>query len=117
VQKANGYVGDVNGDYEFALGPGRLKLIGLLHWEHNPLIDTQILRFETTGADPEGNRFDRVQHSLEAIGRAEYHWHTGKNDRQISIERALNSLNQVGLLIDLDPDGQFVQVQFPAGTG
>jgi outer membrane receptor for ferrienterochelin and colicins len=117
VQKSKGYVGDVNGDYDFALGPGRLKLIGLMHWEHNPLVDTNILRFETTSADPQGNRFDRVQHTLEAIGRAEYHWHTGKNDWQVSFERAFNSLNQVGRLFDLDPDGQFVEVPFPTGSG
>jgi outer membrane receptor for ferrienterochelin and colicins len=117
VQKSNGYVGDINGDYEFTLGPGRLKLIGLAHWEHNPLVDTQILRFDSTGADPQGDRFVRDQRPLERIGRAEYHWKTGKNDWQVSFERAFNSLDQVGRLFDLDPDGEFVEVPFPAGTG
>ncbi|HEX5238870.1 MAG TPA: TonB-dependent receptor plug domain-containing protein [Sphingomicrobium sp.] len=117
VQNAKGYVVDINGDYEFALGPGRLKLIGLDHWEHNPLVDTQILFFDTTGADPQGDRFDRDQRPLEVIGRAEYHWRTGKNDWQVSFERAFNSLAQVGRLFDLDPDGKFVEVPFPAGTG
>jgi outer membrane receptor for ferrienterochelin and colicins len=117
VQKSKGYTGDINGDYEFALGPGRLKLIGLAHWDHNPLVDTQILRFDSTGADPQGDRFDRVQHTWEAIGRAEYHWKTGKNDWQVSFERAFNSLDQVGRLFDLDPDGEFVEVPFPSGTG
>lgn len=117
VQVNNGYVIDINGDYEFALGPGRLKLIGLDHWEKNPLVDTQILFFDTTGADPEGDRFDRLQRPLEVIGRAEYHWRTGKNDWQVSFERALNSLDQVGRLFNLDPDGSFVEVPFPSGTG
>jgi outer membrane receptor for ferrienterochelin and colicins len=117
VQKSNGYVGNINGDYEFTLGPGRLKLIGLAHWEHNPLVDTQILRFDSTGADPQGDRFVRDQRPLERIGRAEYHWKTGKNDWQVSFERAFNSLDQVGRLFDLDPDGEFVEVPFPAGTG
>jgi len=117
VQSANGWAADINGDYEFALGPGRLKLIGLGHWEHNPLIDTQILFFDTTGADPQGGRFNRNIHSLEAIGRGEYHWHTGKNDWQVSFERAFNSLDQVGRLFDLAPDGTFVEVPFPSGTG
>ena len=117
VQKSNGYVGDINGDYEFTLGPGRLKLIGLAHWEHNPLVDTQILRFDSTGADPDGSRFDRDTHILEEVGRAEYHWKTGKNDWQVSFERAFNSLDQVGRLFDLDPDGTFVEVPFPSGTG
>jgi len=117
VQHSNGYAGDINGDYEFALGPGRLKLIGLAHWEHSPLVDTQILFFDTTGADPQGDRFDRVQHTFEAIGRAEYHWQTGKNDWQVSFERAFNSLDQVGRLFNLEPDGSFVEVPFPSGTG
>lgn len=117
VQVNNGYIIDINGDYEFALGPGRLKLIGLDHWEKNPLVDTQILFFDTTGANPEGDRFDRLQRPLEVIGRAEYHWKTGKNDWQVSFERALNSLDQVGRLFNLDPDGSFVEVPFPSGTG
>jgi outer membrane receptor for ferrienterochelin and colicins len=117
VQKSNGYTGDINGDYEFALGPGRLKLIGLVHWEHNVLVDTDILRFDSTGADPLGNRFDRDQRPLEEIGRAEYHWRTGKNDWQVSFERAFNSLDEVGRLFSRDPDGKFVEVPFPAGTG
>lgn len=117
VQSANGYTGDINGDYEFALGPGRLKLIGLDHWEHNPLVDTQILFFDTTAADPQGGRFVRQQRPHEVIGRAEYHWNTGKNDWQVSFERAFNSLDQVGRLFDLQPDGSFVEVPFPSGTG
>jgi hypothetical protein len=117
VQKLNGYIGDINGDYEFALGPGRLKLIGLRHWEHAPLVVTQILHFDTTGADDQGSRFDRDQHIGETIGRGEYHWKTGKNDWQFSFERAFNSLDQVGRLFDLNADGEFVEVPFPEGTG
>ena len=49
---------DVNGDYEFALGPGRLKLIGLRHCEHEPLVTTQILRFDD-GDPTTGTRFSR----------------------------------------------------------
>ncbi|MDB5694285.1 MAG: TonB-dependent receptor [Alphaproteobacteria bacterium] len=117
VQKTDGYIGDINGDYEFALGPGRLKLIGLTHWEHNPLVVTQVLRFDTSGAAPQGSRFDRDTHTRETIGRAEYHWKIGKNDWQFSFERAFNSLDQVGRLFDLNDDDQFVALPFPEGTG
>jgi hypothetical protein len=117
VQQANGYLGDINGDYEFALGPGRLKLIGLTHWEHDPLVVTQVLHFDSSGADPQGSRFDRDTHVRETIGRAEYHWKTGKNDWQFSFERAFNSLDQVGRLFDLEDDGAFVAVPFPEGSG
>jgi outer membrane receptor for ferrienterochelin and colicins len=105
VTKLNGYFADINGDYEFALGPGRLKLIGVRHWEHEPLVTTQILTFDTSGADPIGTRFSRDTHIGETIGRGEYHWKSGKNDWQVSLERAFNSLDQKGGLFNLDPSG------------
>ena len=112
-----GYFADINGDYEFALGPGRLKLIGVRHWEHEPLVTTDVLRFVSSGADPIGSRFSRDTHIGETIGRGEYHWKTGRNDWQVSFERAFNSLDQHGTLFQLRPDEQFVEVPFPEGTG
>jgi hypothetical protein len=117
ITKLDGYKGDINGDYEFALGPGRLKLIGLRHWEHEPLVTTQILHFDTSGAPDEGTRFSRDTHIGETIGRGEYHWKTGQNDWQLSLERAFNSLDQKGRLFELDPDGHFVEQDFPQGSG
>jgi hypothetical protein len=117
VQSLAGYQGDINGDYDFAFGPGRLKLIGLRHWEHQPLVTTDILRFLTTGADSQGSRFSRDSHSGETVTRAEYSWKTGRNDWQISFERAFNSLDQKGRLFDLHPDNAFVEVPFPEGSG
>ena len=116
VQKLAGYLADINADYEFRLGPGRLKLIGVRHWEHEPLVTTQILYFDTSGADPIGTRFSRDTHIGETIGRGEYHWQTGKNDWQVSFERAYNSLDQKGGLFQLS-DGEFVEVPFPEGSG
>lgn len=112
-----GYYADINGDYEFALGPGRLKLIGLRHWEHEPLVVTRILTFDTTGADPQGTRFSRDTHLGETIGRAEYGWRSGRNDWQVSFERAFNSLDQKGRLFQLNSDGDFAEVPFPDGSG
>jgi hypothetical protein len=115
--KLNGYYADINADYEFALGPGRLKLIGVRHWEHEPLFQTLVLRFDTTGADDQGIRFARDTHLGETIGRGEYRWKTGRNDWQVSLERAFNSLDQEGALFELDAQGEFVEVPFPEGTG
>jgi hypothetical protein len=117
ITKLNGYYADINGDYEFTLGPGRLKLIGLRHWEHEPLVTTQILRFDSTGADPQGIRFSRDTHLGETIGRAEYSWKSGRNDWQVSFERAFNSLDQKGGLFQLNSDGNFVEIPFPDGSG
>jgi hypothetical protein len=112
-----GYFADINGDYEFALGPGRLKLIGLRHWEHEPLRQDLVLHFLTTGEPDQGTRFTRDTHLGETIARGEYGWKGGSNDWQISLERAFNSLDQVGGLFTLDPSGEFVPVPFPEGTG
>ncbi len=111
-----GYTIDINGDYAFALGPGRLKLIGLRRFDHEPLVTTQIDRFDS-GAPDEGIRFSRDSRIGETIGRAEYGWKTGVNDWQISVERAFNSLDQRGTLSELSADGEFVEVDFPEGTG
>lgn len=113
----NGYNGDINGDYTFALGPGHLKLIGFHHWEHDPLVETNILNFITTGADSEGSRFTNDTHSAETVTRAEYGWKGGHNDWQLSLERAFNWLNQKGGLFQLDPDGTFEPIPFPGGSG
>ncbi|HEY4070159.1 MAG TPA: TonB-dependent receptor plug domain-containing protein [Sphingomicrobium sp.] len=112
----DGYHVDINGDYEFALGPGRLKLIGLRHWEHAPEIDTSVTNFGS-GAPDIGTRFSRDAHLGETIARGEYRWKAGDNDWQVSLERAFNSLDQKGLLFQLDPGGDFVEVPFPEGSG
>lgn len=112
-----GYNGDINADYEFALGPGRLKLIGFHHWEHDPLVQTDILNFLTTGADSQGSRFSNDTRSAETVTRGEYEWKSGHNDWQLSLERAFNWLDQKGGLFQLDPDGTFEEVPFPGGSG
>jgi outer membrane receptor for ferrienterochelin and colicins len=116
-QKKPGYNADVNADYEFALGPGRLKAIGLYHREHAPNTTTQILTFDSTRAPATGARFVRDARYLEEIARGEYRWKTGRNDWQVSVERAFNSLDQRGSLFQLDPQGVFQQLPFPEGTG
>jgi hypothetical protein len=113
----NGYYSDINGDYEFALGPGRLKLIGVRHWEHAPMVNTRTMTFENGDPD-QGTRFSSDQHIGETIGRGEYHWKSGINDWQVTFERAFNSLDQKGGLFELDPaSGEFVEVPFPDGSG
>jgi len=112
-----GYYTDVNADYEFALGPGRLKLIGLHHHEHEPIVTTDVTEFTNGGANPIGSRFSRDSRNVETIARAEYHWRTGRNDWQISLERAFNSLDQKGTLFQLDDQREFVPVPLPDATG
>src|SRR5918997_564886 len=85
--KLDGWYYDINADYEFALGPGRLKLIGVRHWDKEPVVTTQL--FDYIAAQPEeGVRFSRDSRIQETVGRAEYRFKTGKSDWQFSLERA-----------------------------
>ena len=87
-------------DYEFALGPGRLKLIGLRHRDHEPLVTTQVTAFRRRIGSRSASASVATRIIGETIGRAEYGWKTGKNDWQVSFERAFNSLDQKGGLFD-----------------
>jgi len=114
--KLAGYYYDVNADYEFALGPGRLKLIGVRHYDHEPVVTTQVNSF-AGGAPSQGVRFGRDSLIGETIARAEYGWKSGPNDWQLSLERAFNSLDQRGSLFELSPAGVFEPRDFPEGSG
>jgi len=116
TQTNSGYIIDVSGDYTFALGPGRLKLIGLHHFDHEPIDVVQVDTF-ASGAPDQGIRFFRDSRIRETVGRAEYGWRSGRNDWQVSLERAYNSLDQRGSLFELDPAGEFDPVDYPEGSG
>jgi hypothetical protein len=115
-QKLNGWYYDINADYELPLGPGRLKLIGVRHWDKEPSFTTVVTSYDNGDPDS-GIRFVRDSRIAETIGRAEYGWKAGANDWQITLERAFNSLDQKGGLFILSPDGEFVEEDFPEGTG
>ncbi len=117
LQKQVGFIIDFNGDVEFAAGPGRLKLIGLRHFEHEPTITTLTFDY-LSDAPTDGIRFTRDAFIGETVGRAEYKWKTGKNDWQVSFERAYNSLRQDGQLLSLDPDsGDYINIPDGARSG
>ena len=114
-QTLDGYYVDFNGDFAFALGPGRLKLIGLRHFDHEPTDIVQVTSF-ADGSPDQGIRFLRDSRIGETVLRSEYAWRTGSNDWQLSLERAYNSLDQRGSLFEL-VDGEFEPVDYPQGTG
>ena len=115
-QKLDGYYVDFNGDYTFAVGPGHLKLIGLRHFDHEPLTVTQIDNF-SDGSPDQGSKFVRDSRIAETVLRSEYSWKGGKNDWQVSLERAYNSLDQRGSLFSLGTGGEFEPIDYPQGTG
>ena len=98
-------------DYDFALGGGRLKLIGLQRFEHSPVSDFFGQTFTDGVTAPNGSRFDRVTDEGESIFRAEYGWKTkGGTDLGFSVEGAYNFLDNEGALAVLDSQGIFQPV-------
>jgi outer membrane receptor for ferrienterochelin and colicins len=103
---------ELGGDYEFGLGGGRLKLIGLRRFEHSPYSQNLIETF-ADGRPTFGQRFTQVADETETIARAEYRWRGGGADWQVSLEGALNRLDIVNALFELNPLGTFVDIPFP----
>jgi outer membrane receptor for ferrienterochelin and colicins len=100
---------EFGGDYEFGLGGGRLKLIGVRRFEHSPYRQTLTTDF-SDGRPREGQRFTQTADETETILRSEYRWRGGVNDWQVSLEGALNRLDVVNNLFALNPAGTFVPV-------
>lgn len=111
-----GYNHEVSGDYEFNLGAGRLKLIGLNRFARVPISETVITRFADASSPAVGSRFARESDEKERIARAEYRWKRGRADWQLSAESAFNSLDNVSGLFVLGPDGGFDPIPLPGGT-
>lgn len=107
---------EIGADLEFALGPGRLKLIGLERYERDNFSATLVDSFDD-GSPSTGFRFAQTNGVGERIGRAEYGWKMWNADWQLSGEAAFNRLDRASSLFELSPDGEFVQLPFPAGNG
>ena len=58
-------------DYEFALGPGRLKAIGLRRFSHEPYLQETVTTFADGSADT-GDRYTQTGDLSETIARGEY---------------------------------------------
>ena len=103
---------ELGGDYEFDLGGGRLKLIGLRRFEHSPFTQTLIQTF-ADGSPTVGQRFTQVADETETIARSEYRWRGGGADWQVSLEGALNRLDIENGLFERNAAGEFVALPFP----
>lgn len=107
---------EIGGDFQFPLGPGTLKIIGLERYERDNFSQTLIDRFDD-GSAATGFRFQQTNGVGERIGRAEYSWKLWEADWQLSGEAAFNRLDRRSSLFELDSDEQFVQLPFPGGNG
>lgn len=106
---------EVSGDYQFGVGPGKLKLIGLRRFSHEPYRQEIITNPE--GGIATGDRFAQTGDLGETIGRGEYQWKMFGGDWQLSGEAAFNTLDNIASIAVLDPSGVFVDQPFAGGTG
>ncbi|NJC06620.1 hypothetical protein GGQ97_002413 [Sphingomonas kaistensis] len=115
-QREKGKNYEAGADYEFALGGGRLKFIGLTRSSDEPFFQSALLTFDDQSPKI-GSRYVQDGRSKELIGRSEYRWKWGKTDVQLSGEAAFNSLDLVSRLYSLNANGTYVEEFFPSGTG
>lgn len=102
---------EISGDFEFALGPGRLKLIGLRGFERSPF-ETSLITDFVDDTPSIGDLFVRTLDEGEWIARAEYGWQMG-GDWQVAVEGALNTLDVRSQLSALDANGDFQPIILP----
>lgn len=115
IRGENEYSYEIGGDHQFALLGGQLKLIALHQLEHSPIVAT--IRTSFSDLRPSsGERFKRISDEKETIVRAEYGLQSRGADWRISAEGAINSLDNVGRLFSLRPDGEFEEVLLAGGT-
>ncbi|RJY09088.1 TonB-dependent receptor plug domain-containing protein [Aurantiacibacter aquimixticola] len=107
---------ELGADVEFGLGPGRLKLIGLERYTRARSRSDSVFDFADDTPDS-GSRFASRSESGERIARGEYAWDMLGGSWQLDAEAAFNRLDRTAQLFELGPDGEFVELDFPGGTG
>ena len=101
---------EVGGDYEFGLGPGRLKAIGLVRHEDSPISD-HVFQGNLDGTGISESLFTRDIDEGEYILRTEYGLALENgNDWQFALEGAFNYLDQQSALAT-SRDGEPLQPQ------
>lgn len=96
-------------DYEFALGSGRLKLIGFYTNREGPSFNEQTTLVDGA-AVPGGSRFSRDSTEGERVLRGEYRWKALGGDWTVSAETAYNFIDATGALDARDAGGAYQPV-------
>ncbi len=103
-------------DYQFPIGDGRLKLIGLQRFEHGPTRGRFVTRERAPSTFFFGSQFDQVADEGESVLRAEYGWNAGGGDWQVALEGAYNFLDVAASVGSLQADGRFLSAPLAGGT-
>jgi outer membrane receptor for ferrienterochelin and colicins len=100
---------EIGSDYEFALGVGRLKLVGFYSQDMGPN-SNELTRLRTDRSVPTGSRFSRESKEGERVLRSEYRWKALSGDFTLSAEGAYNFVDATGALDVFDAAGVFQPV-------
>lgn len=103
-------------NHERSAFSGQLKVILVNNSTDQPIEMEELIQ-PKNDTSPIGTRFLRYASTRERIIRSEYAKSVGNTSLTASVERAYNKLNQTGELYLLSPDGTFLPVDYPAGTG
>lgn len=91
----------IDGDYEFPVGDGKLKMIGYYRVEDSPTV-SRFDVFDDRSGLVESTRFFRDADEGEAIARTEYSWFPSEGrDWQIGLEGVFNFLDVESKFVDL----------------
>ncbi len=105
----------IGADYEFPVGPGKLKAIGYYRAEHSPTRN-KFSVFDLTGEQIGGSIFDRVADEGEAILRGEYSWSNAKGqDWTFGAEGVFNFLD-IESELQVFNDGEFIEEAIDGAT-
>src|SRR5690606_35398951 len=91
---------EIGGDYEFGVGPGRLKFIGLHQVQTTSPVETVLTDYRSVRANT-GSRIATERENGESILRGEYTLSADRQDWQVSLEGAFNYLDNSGQLYNL----------------
>lgn len=106
---------EVGTDYEFSLGPGRLKLVGFFTQRQGPSV-SELTSVLDGAAVPTGSRFARDSTEGERVGRTEYRWKAAGGDWSVSAEAAQNFIDADATLDALDGNGVFQPQDLPGAS-
>jgi len=106
---------EVGADYEFSVGEGRLKIIGLYRFEDSPNKAETDFAF-ADGRPAAGSEFERRAKEAETVLRAEYTFSALGGDWQWSAEGTHNYLDVEAELFVRDDLGLLVPAALPGGS-
>ncbi|MEE4316644.1 MAG: TonB-dependent receptor plug domain-containing protein [Erythrobacter sp.] len=106
---------ELGADYQFALGPGRLKLIAYHRYEDSPTTSTVITTF-ADGSPAQGSVFVRDADEAETILRSEYTFAAAGGNIVAALEGVRNFLEIDSTLAVRDGNGVLQPVLLPGAS-